>query len=103
MLLNFATLASSTSGVLSIEARIFFISWARSESFTLAELSSPATDVFVEAPDSPMLPETLDLFEKKNQLTIPMSSLIRSFNIANSVAFVVGEAKRQIGVLAKKG
>jgi tRNA (cytidine/uridine-2'-O-)-methyltransferase len=31
-----------------------------------------------------------------NHLTIPMSNLIRSFNIANSVAFVVGEAKRQI-------
>jgi tRNA (cytidine/uridine-2'-O-)-methyltransferase len=25
-----------------------------------------------------------------------MSNLIRSFNIANSVAFVIGEAKRQI-------
>ena len=33
-----------------------------------------------------------------NHLTIPMSNLIRSFNIANSVAFVVGEAKRQIAV-----
>ncbi|GEL12261.1 tRNA (cytidine/uridine-2'-O-)-methyltransferase [Flavobacterium glycines] len=42
--------------------------------------------------------EFMDLFEKKNQLTIPMSSLIRSFNIANSVAFVVGEAKRQIAI-----
>ena len=31
-----------------------------------------------------------------NHLTIPMSNLIRSFNIANSVAFVIGEAKRQI-------
>lgn len=40
--------------------------------------------------------EVLDLFE--NHLTIPMSNLIRSFNIANSVAFVVGEAKRQIGL-----
>lgn len=38
----------------------------------------------------------LNLFDKKNQLTIPMSPLIRSYNIANSVAFVVGEAKRQI-------
>jgi tRNA (cytidine/uridine-2'-O-)-methyltransferase len=38
----------------------------------------------------------LDLFAKENQLTIPMSPLIRSFNIANSVAFVVGEARRQI-------
>ena len=36
------------------------------------------------------------LFEKNQQLTIPMSNLIRSYNIANSVAFVVGEAKRQI-------
>ena len=33
-----------------------------------------------------------------NHLTIPMSNLIRSFNIANSVAFVIGEAKRQIMV-----
>jgi tRNA (cytidine/uridine-2'-O-)-methyltransferase len=38
--------------------------------------------------------EVLVKFE--NHLTIPMSKLIRSFNIANSVAFVVGEAKRQI-------
>jgi tRNA (cytidine/uridine-2'-O-)-methyltransferase len=42
--------------------------------------------------------EVLDLFAKENQLKIPMSSLIRSFNIANSVAFVIGEAKRQIGL-----
>mgnify|MGYP003479237877 FL=1 len=40
--------------------------------------------------------EVLALFAKENQLKIPMSSLIRSFNIANSVAFVVGEAKSQI-------
>ncbi len=40
--------------------------------------------------------EVLDLFSVNQQLTIPMSKLIRSFNIANSVAFVVGEARRQI-------
>jgi tRNA (cytidine/uridine-2'-O-)-methyltransferase len=40
--------------------------------------------------------EELDLFAKENQLKIPMSPLIRSFNIANSVAFVVGEARRQL-------
>jgi tRNA (cytidine/uridine-2'-O-)-methyltransferase len=40
--------------------------------------------------------EVLALFE--NHLTIPMSNKIRSYNIANSVAFVVGEAKRQIGL-----
>jgi tRNA (cytidine/uridine-2'-O-)-methyltransferase len=38
------------------------------------------------------------LHQFKNHLKIPMSSLIRSYNIANSVAFVVGEAKRQIGL-----
>ena len=38
--------------------------------------------------------EVLSKFE--NHLKIPMSNLIRSFNIANSVAFVIGEAKRQI-------
>ena len=32
-----------------------------------------------------------------NHLRIPKSPLIRSYNIANSVAFVVGEARRQIG------
>ena len=41
----------------------------------------------------------LDLFDEQNQLLIPMSGLIRSFNVANSVAFVMGEAKRQIGLL----
>ena len=40
--------------------------------------------------------EVLNLFD--NHLTIPMSNLIRSFNIANSVAFVIGEATRQISV-----
>jgi tRNA (cytidine/uridine-2'-O-)-methyltransferase len=43
--------------------------------------------------------EFLEKFDKNNQLTIPMTKLIRSFNIANSVAFVVGEAKRQISEL----
>jgi tRNA (cytidine/uridine-2'-O-)-methyltransferase len=40
--------------------------------------------------------EVLSLFE--NHLTIPMSDKIRSYNIANSVAFVVGEARRQISL-----
>lgn len=40
--------------------------------------------------------DVLDQFD--HHLKIPMSDLIRSFNIANSVAFVVGEAKRQINL-----
>lgn len=40
---------------------------------------------------------SMDILSKfNNHLTIPMSHLIRSFNVANSVAFVLGEAKRQI-------
>ena len=42
--------------------------------------------------------EFLELFDTNQQLTIPMSKLIRSFNIANSVAFVIGEARRQIAI-----
>lgn len=40
--------------------------------------------------------EVLSKFE--NHLKIPMSNLIRSYNIANSVAFVIGEARRQISL-----
>jgi tRNA (cytidine/uridine-2'-O-)-methyltransferase len=40
--------------------------------------------------------EVLNQFE--NHLKIPMSNLIRSYNIANSVAFIVGEAKRQLSL-----
>ena len=36
-----------------------------------------------------------------NQLTIPISPLARSFNLANAVAFAVGEAKRQILVSSR--
>ncbi|CAM3423405.1 Putative tRNA (cytidine(34)-2'-O)-methyltransferase [Flavobacterium longum] len=40
--------------------------------------------------------DVLALFE--NHLTIPISPLARSFNLANAVAFAVGEARRQIGL-----
>lgn len=41
------------------------------------------------------------LAQFQNHLKIPMSHLIRSFNIANSVAFVVGEARRQLAVSSR--
>ncbi len=34
-----------------------------------------------------------------NHLTIPISPLVRSYNLANSVAFAIGEAKRQIQII----
>ncbi|HEX8577445.1 MAG TPA: tRNA (cytidine(34)-2'-O)-methyltransferase [Flavobacterium sp.] len=41
------------------------------------------------------------LSEFQNHLKIPISPLVRSFNLANAVAFVIGEAKRQIGLSNK--
>ena len=38
--------------------------------------------------------EILSLFE--NHLTIPISPLVRSYNLANAVSFAIGEANRQI-------
>ena len=38
--------------------------------------------------------EILGLFP--NHLTIPIAPLVRSYNLANSVAFALGEAKRQL-------
>lgn len=40
--------------------------------------------------------EVLDKFQ--NHLTIPISPLVRSYNLANSVAFAIGEAKRQLSI-----
>lgn len=40
--------------------------------------------------------DVLAMFE--NHLTIPISPLVRSYNLANSVAFAIGEAKRQISI-----
>jgi len=40
--------------------------------------------------------ETLAQFP--NHLAIPISPLVRSYNLANSVAFAIGEAKRQISI-----
>jgi len=44
--------------------------------------------------------DVLNTFD--NHLTIPMSDKIRSYNIANSVAFVVGEARRQLFFMNKE-
>ena len=37
----------------------------------------------------------------QNHLSIPISPLVRSYNLANAVAFVIGEAKRQLMVKSK--
>lgn len=41
--------------------------------------------------------EILAMFN--NHLIIPISPLVRSYNLANSVAFAIGEAKRQLSLV----
>ncbi|WP_445452587.1 tRNA (cytidine(34)-2'-O)-methyltransferase [Flavobacterium sp. 25HG05S-40] len=75
------------------KSRVYLMSSHASKSIYEAEFQDEDWLVFGKESVG-LSPEVLALFE--NHLTIPMSSLIRSYNIANSVAFVVGEAKRQI-------
>lgn len=74
--------------------RVFLMS-AKSES-VYYEASFRDGDWLVFGKESVGLaPEFMQHFN--NHLKIPKSGNIRSYNIANSVAFVVGEARRQIG------
>lgn len=77
------------------KSRVFLMSSHASSSYYDAEFQDG--DWLVFGKESVGLSEAV-LSRFDNHLTIPMSSLIRSYNIANSVAFVVGEAKRQIGL-----
>lgn len=76
-------------------SRVFLMSSHAEKSYLETEFRDEDWLVFGKE-SAGLSKEVLDRFE--NHLTIPMSGLIRSFNIANSVAFVVGEAKRQIGL-----
>jgi tRNA (cytidine/uridine-2'-O-)-methyltransferase len=77
------------------KSRVFLMSSHATKSMYEAEFQD--NDWLVFGKESVGLsPEVLAQFE--NHLTIPMSPLIRSYNIANSVAFVVGEAKRQLNL-----
>lgn len=74
-------------------SRVFLMSSHAEKSYLETDFQDG--DWLVFGKESKGLSEAV-LNEFSNHLTIPMSSLIRSFNIANSVAFVIGEAKRQI-------
>lgn len=75
------------------KSRVFLLSSKAAKSYLDAEFQDGDWLVFGKESVG-LSQEVLAKFD--NHLTIPMSPLIRSFNIANSVAFVVGEAKRQI-------
>ena len=75
------------------KSRVFLMSSHATQSIYEAEFQDG--DWLVFGKESVGLSQEV-LAQFDNHLTIPMSKLIRSYNIANSVAFVVGEAKRQI-------
>ena len=74
-------------------SRVFLMSSHASKSYLDIEFQDGDWLVFGKESKG-LSDEVLGQFE--NHLKIPMSTNIRSFNIANSVAFVLGEAKRQI-------
>ena len=74
-------------------ARVFLFSSNSSKSYLQNEFLDG--DWLVFGKESVGLGEdVLSLFP--NHLTIPISPLVRSYNLANAVAFVIGEAKRQL-------
>jgi len=77
------------------KSRVFLMSSHATKSIYEAEFQDEDWLVFGKESVG-LSKEVLAKFE--NHLTIPMSNLIRSYNIANSVAFVVGEAKRQLNL-----
>jgi tRNA (cytidine/uridine-2'-O-)-methyltransferase len=77
------------------KSRVFLMSSHATKSIYEAEFQEEDWLVFGKESVG-LSQEVLAQFE--NHLTIPMSNLIRSYNIANSVAFVVGEARRQINL-----
>ena len=77
------------------KSRVFLMSSHASTSIYEAEFQDGDWLVFGKESVG-LSQEVLDQFE--NHLKIPMSNLIRSYNIANSVAFVIGEAKRQLSI-----
>lgn len=80
------------------KSRVFLMSSHATKSIYEAEFQDEDWLVFGKESVG-LSQEVLAQFE--NHLTIPMSKLIRSYNIANSVAFVVGEAKRQLAMKSK--
>jgi tRNA (cytidine/uridine-2'-O-)-methyltransferase len=80
---------------LNDKSRVFLMSSHATKSIYEAEFQE--NDWLVFGKESVGLSAAV-LAQFENHLTIPMSPLIRSYNIANSVAFVVGEAKRQLSV-----
>lgn len=78
------------------ESRVFLMSSHAETSYLENEFQDG--DWLVFGKESKGLSEEV-LEQFTNHLTIPISRHVRSYNLANSVAFVIGEAKRQISLI----
>ena len=76
-------------------SNVYFCTTKTDRRFT--ELKYKKGDVFIFGPESRGIPENILRKYQKQNITIPMSSQIRSINLSNSVAIVIYEAWRQIG------
>ena len=77
------------------DSNIYFCTTKTDRKFT--EHKYKKGDVFIFGPESRGIPEDILRKYQKQNITIPMSSKIRSINLSNSVAIVIYEAWRQIG------
>lgn len=77
------------------QSRVFLMSSHAEKSYLENEFQDG--DWLVFGKESVGLSETV-LNQFPNHLKIPISPLVRSFNLANACAFVIGEAKRQISL-----
>lgn len=75
-------------------SRIFLCTTKTERDYT--QVSYQPGDVFVFGPESRGLPESLLNQHPAQCITIPMTSEIRSLNLANSVGIVLYEAVRQL-------
>ncbi len=75
------------------KSRIFLFTSNTQQSYLDADFQDG--DWLVFGKESVGLPAEL-LQRLPNHLTIPISPLVRSYNLANAVAFALGEAKRQL-------
>lgn len=77
------------------QSRVFLMSSHAEKSYLENEFQDG--DWLVFGKESVGLSETV-LNQFPNHLKIPISPLVRSFNLANACAFVIGEAKRQLSL-----
>lgn len=76
------------------DINVFYCTTKTDKSYTKLEYKKG--DAFIFGPESRGIPEDILFANKESNITIPMTSEIRSINLSNSVAIILFEALRQI-------